>query len=90
MEQKIGRIQKIFEAGFPGATAELEYVKPLRKVGGFLIWDGFQGVEQLKRQRALSRALKEGLEPKELAQVTTILTITPGEAEAMKEAASAD
>jgi acid stress-induced BolA-like protein IbaG/YrbA len=90
MEQQIERIRKVLKSKFPGATPELEQAKPLKKIGGFLIWPGFEGVEQIKRQRALSRALKEGLKPQELAQVTTILTITPGEAEAMREASIAD
>ncbi|HEX4792861.1 MAG TPA: hypothetical protein VH370_03660 [Humisphaera sp.] len=90
MEQQIDRLKKVLISKFPGATPELERAKPLKKVGGFLIWGGFEGLEQIKRQRALSRALKEGLTPQELAKVTTILTITPGEAEAMREAAVAD
>jgi len=90
MQQQMRRLRKILICKFLGATPELERAKPLNKVGGFLIWDGFRGVEQIKRQRALSRALREGLRPQELAQVTTILTITQGEAEAMREAAVAD
>lgn len=90
MEQQIDKIRRVLASKFPGSTPELDQAKPLKKVGGFLIWAGFDGMEQIKRQRALSRALREGLTPKELALVTTILTITPGEAEAMREASIAD
>lgn len=87
----IAKLRRVLKSKFPGATTELDVdIVPPKKVGGYLIWDGFQDMEQLDRQRALSKALKEAMTADELERVTTILTITPGEAEAMREAAAAD
>jgi len=84
MEEFIQHLSTVLQQAFPGSTPELEQFAPLSKVGGFLIWDGFDGVEQLDRQRLVSTALRRLLPPDELLQVTTILTATPEEVELMK------
>ena len=85
MAPLIKRLQRLFAGRFPGATAELEKVTPLKKVGGFLVWDGFEGVEQIDRQRRLRTVIRENLPPEEQAKVTTILTVTPAEVAVMRE-----
>jgi stress-induced morphogen len=53
------------------------------KVGGFLIWPGFEGYDQVERQRTVWEILRERLSPDEQRRVTAILTITPLEQEGM-------
>ncbi len=84
MEKLINRLRRIMRLRFPGCTPELEHARPLRKVGGFLIWRGFQGVEQIDRQRRLAQALGEELTDDERARVTTILAVTPDEVAVMR------
>jgi acid stress-induced BolA-like protein IbaG/YrbA len=89
MERLINKVKSVLSKVFQGANADLEQARPSDKVGGFLIWDGFSGMEQLKRQQALSKALREGLSKQELSRVTTILAATPEEAAVMREESAA-
>lgn len=84
MDELIQQLNCIFAQEFPGATPELEQAKPLQKVGGYLIWAGFDGVEQIDRQRQVSAAIKRHLAIPEQLQVTTILTLTPDESALMQ------
>jgi hypothetical protein len=85
MDKLMKRVREVLRKEFPGCSPELEQVRPLKKVGGFLVWDGFEELEQLERQRRLSKALRKHLSPDELAGVTTILTMTPNEVAVMRE-----
>jgi len=90
MAQLIDKLQTVLRADFPGASAELEIVPPAKKIGGFLIWAGFEGIEQIDRQRQLARVLRKRLSSEDASRVTTILTLTPAESAVMKESASAE
>jgi len=85
MERLIEQLKTLFGRKFPGATAELEQARPLRHVGGFLVWDGFEGVEQLGRQRQLRQVIREARSAEDQAQLTTILTVTLAEVAVMRE-----
>lgn len=88
MDRLKSKLERIFAEHFPGSTSELVKSKPSMKVGGLLIWKGFQRMEQIDRQRRLSAALREGLSSDDRLRVTTILTFTPAESAVMKEEAS--
>ena len=90
MEEIIDKVEQVLKRAFRGATTELELVRPGGKIGGFLIWSGFEGVEQIDRQRELARVIHEKLRAEDLSRLTTILTMTPEESAAMKESASAE
>lgn len=86
MEALIRKLRKILKTQFVGAEPELEQAGPLDKIGGYLIWRGFEGVEQLDRQRQLNRAIRERLSVEEQLHITTILTVTPDEVAVMRSA----
>lgn len=81
-QESEARINRRLEQSFPGATVELETPYDDR-VGGVLLWDGFQGVDQIDRQRRLWKALRSGLTQGEQLRVTAILTVTPSERSAI-------
>jgi hypothetical protein len=85
MAPLINRLKELLASHFPGATADLETVAPINKVGGFLKWDGFEAVEQIDRQRRLRAVIREELSRQEQSQLTTILTVTPAEVQVMRE-----
>lgn len=85
MEELIERLSQLLQRQFPGSMPELEQVKPLQKVGGYLLWDGFEDLEQLDRQRKLSRVIREYLSPDDASRITTVFTLTPAEAEVMRQ-----
>ncbi len=79
MEELIKRLRKLLEAQFPEAKAELEQAFPAEKVGGFLIWRGFDGMEQIDRQQRLSDVIRSELPREDQLRITAILTVTPDE-----------
>ena len=78
MEELIKRLRQLLERVFPGATVELEVAAP-EKVGGFLIWNGFDQVDQVERQRRLWTAIRDELSREDQLRITAILTLTPDE-----------
>jgi acid stress-induced BolA-like protein IbaG/YrbA len=77
-------LTQTLRSAFPGSTAELEPVEGTNRIGGFLIWPGFDEMDQLDRQRTLSAALRARLNPDEILGVSTILTLTPDEVAVMR------
>jgi len=70
---------------FPKCEFELER-KGGDRVGGFLIWNGFEGLEQIDRQRKVSAVLKQKLSVAERQHVSALLTMTPDEMEFARQA----
>jgi len=85
MEEIIEKLTRIFSERFPGSVAELEKSEFVERVGGSLMWSGFDMVEQIDRQRQVSRAVREGLTPEEQHKVAPILTFTPEEVASIRE-----
>ena len=81
---EIEKLKETLATAFPGSTPELEVVEGVGRIGGFLIWSGFDDMDQLSRQRALSGALRDRLDREQLLGVTTILTLTPDEVAVMR------
>jgi hypothetical protein len=79
MEDLINRLRALLEAEFPNAVVELEQASPAEKVGGFLIWRGFEGMEQIERQQRLSDVIRSNLSRDDQIRITAILTVTPDE-----------
>ena len=79
MEELIERVRAALERAFPGATVSLEQAIPLEKVGGVLLWDDFETMEQIERQQLLAKKLRESLSGSDLLRVTAILTLTSAE-----------
>lgn len=79
MDDVAQRIHDALERAFPGAKIELEQASPSSKVGGTLIWDGFENMEQIDRQRRLAEVVRNGLSREDQLRVTAILTFTSAE-----------
>ena len=87
MEPFIEKLRGVLHTEFANSRDELE-PRPPRKVGGFLIWEGFSGLEQIERQRKVWEVLRERLNQEDQRRITAILTATPAEWAAMTETAS--
>ena len=77
------RLEQALASRFEGAQIELKRYRQKNRVGGSVIWDGFEGQAQIDRQTELRRAIDAGLPPEEQLQVSFILTLTPDEAAAV-------
>lgn len=70
---------------FEGSDPQLEIVEPMEKVGGVLVWQGFEGEAQHKRQAELWGFLRRNLDLLDQMRITAILTVTPAEMAALLE-----
>jgi len=86
MEAFAKKVKDVLVAEFPKATVDLDVVKPSKKIGGLMVWEGFKGIEQIKRQTKLWKVLRHRLTPEEQLRITAILTVTPQEREVCQEA----
>lgn len=79
------KVEASLKARFAGASVELDPPVPGERIGGFLIWDGFDGVEQIERQRQVWKELRDKLDASEQQDVSAILTLTPDEVSVVPE-----
>jgi acid stress-induced BolA-like protein IbaG/YrbA len=84
MEQFIQKLTRLLGQHFADADVELESLGSGR-FSGFLIWDGFEGQEQIKRQRQVWKVLRSELTATEQLKVAAILTLTRQEMAAARE-----
>ncbi len=75
-------VKHTLEQQLQGAHVEIDSLPGAQKVSGFLVWDGFQGMEQIDRQRHVRRILHRALGTN-VQRVSTLLTYTPNEFELM-------
>lgn len=85
MEGVIERITKTLLESFPGARVDWDPPEPYSKLSGFLIWEGFEGKEQIKRQDQVWKALRKTLSKEDRRNIGAILTATPYEVTAASE-----
>lgn len=78
MEQLNRKLGRLLRQHFTNAEVELESLGAGR-ISGFLIWDGFDGLEQIKRQRQVWKVLRSELTVPEQQKVAAVLTLTPQE-----------
>jgi len=79
MDELIARVSRVLQERFPGAEPALAPVPLGERAGGFLVWDGFDGVPQRERQRMIWDTLRARLAREDQQRVTAILTLTPVE-----------
>lgn len=77
------RLTTLLREEFRGADVELEQADPSESVGGFIVWSGFAGQEQIDRQERLWTSIRSKLPRADQTHVTLIMTLTPEEKEAL-------
>lgn len=53
--------------------------KLLEKFSGLVVWKGFEGLDQVDRQRQVWKVLRSQLSRDEQVRITAVLTLTPAE-----------
>jgi hypothetical protein len=81
----IKRVSRILEERFPGVELNLD-VGESGRPSGWIVWQGFEGHDQIDRGRMVRDALAS-LPPEDRLSVGPILTLTPYEASDDEEAA---
>lgn len=85
MENLAWKTQELLRQRFPGCMAQFDWEDSLSKLGGEIIWDGFDGMDMLDRQTLLWSILRERLSDDEQHAFTLIYTFTPAEDLVMAE-----
>jgi hypothetical protein len=83
MGNLITEIDRQLHQAFAGSEVHLEPV-PGERIGGYMAWQGFEGISHRERQHAIWAYLENNL-PDELDNVSAILAFTPGERDAYRE-----
>jgi acid stress-induced BolA-like protein IbaG/YrbA len=89
MDDLVTEIRAILERQFPGARVDIEETVPGRKVGGEVISELFDDLDQVDRQSAVWDTLRSNLNKEQLSQVGVILTLTPFEIQSWPEPVAA-
>ena len=79
METMMNKLDRSMKLRFPGAQTELDPFEPPSRVGGLVIWDGFEGMGMELRVKKVYEAMKKDLKPAELKRVAIIIPLTPEE-----------
>ena len=85
MEKILKEIDALLRRSFADSTTELELSPDSSKVTGLLIWDGFEGDEQIDRQQRVWKVIRGKLTPEQRRRVSAIFTVTPTELAVMRE-----
>lgn len=79
------KLKRALTSGFRGAEVMLTPFNHGKRLGGTLIWTGFEGKPQIDRQVELRRLIDKALPLDERLQVSFILTVTPEELASITE-----
>lgn len=80
------RLKSLLQEIFPGCDADLEHGWTEGRYGGVLVWDGFDDMEPLDRQRLLWKKLREAMpSPADQSLIAPILAMTPSEMAVIRE-----
>lgn len=71
------KLFRVLKAEFPKADISLD--QPGTKVSGLIVWQGFEGLEQVDRQSRLWKTLRSSLSRDEQLKISAILTMAPVE-----------
>lgn len=89
MDDLVSHLENALHHRFPGSSPALSLIEsgsPIySRVGGFLVWDGFDGVSQRERQRQIWDLLRSDFTTEQQVRVSAILTLTPLEEQVMLE-----
>ena len=76
METLTGKLDRLLRRQFKGAGTQLETFERPRRIGGFLIWNGFTGMDADNRVKLLYDFLREQLDHSEFSKVDLIMPVT--------------
>ncbi len=88
MEELAEEARRLIEANLDNAQADIAPVSG-DKVGGTVLWDGFDGQRQSERQRSVWTLLRSHLSPQQQLGIATLLTFTQNEVEEMQQTLAA-
>jgi acid stress-induced BolA-like protein IbaG/YrbA len=79
MDPLIQQVQDLLKTAFPRSEPRFDPVAGNGRIFGVLVWDPFEGTEQIDRQREVWKVLRERLAPEDQRRVAAVLTVTSHE-----------
>jgi acid stress-induced BolA-like protein IbaG/YrbA len=70
---------------FKGAEVEIDNYPESDRTGATVIWKGFDGKDEIQRQRLVRKAIEKSLGPQQARKISLVLTFTPDEMAAIRE-----
>ena len=77
-------VKSVLAGSFPGAQIDVDRFGGSERVGGHIIWQGFEDLDQVDRQRQVYQTLRRGLGA-ETTHISLILAYSPQEWAIMHE-----
>lgn len=84
MEEFLNNLRSVLYEAFPGSELDLE-PRSEDRMGGFLVWDGFEELDLPDRQAAIWSQIREHLSPEDQRRINYIFALTPHELAVMQE-----
>jgi hypothetical protein len=84
------RVAEVIEKNFPDGRSHLAVIPMSGRVGGYVVLEGFDDLDQKERQDKLWSVLRHALKPEEQLGVTMIFTLTPHEFEVTQDVDDVD
>ena len=73
------KLRRVLAQSFPKARLQIDHSRSVDKYSGMILWDGFEGQDQVDRQSRLWEAIRARLSAEEQQRISAILTLTPTE-----------
>ncbi len=77
MDKVMTQLTDAFKSSFAGAEVNLKTYPPDRRIGGNVVWDGFDDMDFLDRQREIHRVVAAALDEAGQMRTSMILAFTP-------------
>ena len=77
-------LKKALSTAFPRSQFRPEVNKADKRIGGVLVWDGFQDIDQIDRQRMVREALDRVIQGDPRRDIAFIITVTHAEMAVLK------
>ncbi len=84
---KVTKLRQLLQENLKGADARIDPPSPTGRIGGTVIWDGFEGMDQLDRQNSIWKIIDDNMDQEERRGILLLLTLTPQELATIEEEA---
>lgn len=78
-DQIVNRLKALFEKTFQNAHVDIDPPSPTGRIGGTIVWQGFEGRDQLDRQNEVWAIIDKNFNDDEKRNIILIMTLTPDE-----------
>jgi hypothetical protein len=90
MDKVLQKLKKVLKEEFPSATLDLKRDWDRSRIGGFIIWRGFNGKEFGERHERVWKVIRQHMSNEEQEELATFWTLNPIEQKVRLESLELD